>query len=254
MLFFSFMAFFFPICAMEISSFLKKYPGKVYQDIIIQNKIYPIGTDICDLRYQLLKPVLEQFSDSFSVLDIGAAQGYFSFSVAKEFPQSKCIMIEEGITHSSYSHHGNMLEDLYRENSYLSNVAFIKKNIALSDIILWNNNFHFDVIFALLVVHLIDRSLIGQIKIIEALLKLTDNLILEVANDVNVLLFSYVEHLSKTLNCKFLGEVKRHKNEKSTSTGFIFWFKNSTKLTINCDDVFTRFKNFYQFNSSSLEK
>ena len=47
-----------------------------------------MGTDDCGPRYGMIKPVLDRLDGPFSVLDVGAAQGYFSFRIAQEYPQS----------------------------------------------------------------------------------------------------------------------------------------------------------------------
>ena len=208
---------------MNIESFQQKYPGLIYQDIVVGNQIYPIGTDLCEPRYELIKPVFDLYKRPFSVLDLGAAQGYFSFRIAQDFPQSSCVMVEANAT-SYYANHGSMLYDLCWMNRHLNNIFYLDRRMDLSDLSFLTNNEHFDVVLALLVVHLMHDTLQEQIKIINALLNLADNLIVEVANDVNVLHTAYVEFLSHSIDCQFLGEVKRHKDPKSTSTGKLFWF------------------------------
>lgn len=208
----------------DLESFLNRFPEPIYQDIVIGKIIYPIGTDRCDDRYELIKPILNLYDRPFSVFDLGAAQGYFSFRIAQEYPQSSCIMVEADETFY-YSRHGSMLYDLCLKNRDLNNIFYLNKKMNLSDLIFLNHREHFDVVIAFLVVHQIDQGLEKQIKIIKNLLQLTDNLILEVANDVDVILTSYVEYLSQSLNCRYLGEVKRHKDPASKSTGKLFWFK-----------------------------
>lgn len=207
--------------------FLDKYPGPIYQDIVIGNDIYPIGTDQCDTRYELIKPILDLYTQPFSVLDLGAAQGYFSFRTAHDYPQSSCTMIEANNT-SYYAHHGDMLYDLCQLNGHLNNIFYLHKRMDLSDLAFLNQKEHFDVVIAFLVVHLMHDNLQEQIKIIESLLTLGENLILEVANDVAVVHSAYLEFLSHSLDCQYLGEVKRHKDPISQSTGKLFWFKRKT--------------------------
>ena len=207
-------------------SFLKKYSSQLYQDALVSDQVIGLGTDLCENRYQLIQPILDLYKEPFSVLDLGAAQGYFSFSIAENYPHSSCLMIESNHT-AYYASHGDMLFELCQLNNYLNNVFYLDKRVDLSDLSYLNEHEHFDVVIALLVVHLMGKSIQDQIDIIEKLLSLGDNLILEVANDVNVIHTSYVEFLSKKLDCQYLGEVKRHKNPNSTSTGKLFWFKNS---------------------------
>ena len=208
----------------SIELFQNKFSGDIYQDIVIGSQIHLIGTDLCEPRYELIKPVLDQLNESFSVLDLGAAQGYFSFRIAQDFPKSSCLMIEANDT-SYYSRHGDMLKELCVYNSDLSNLSYLNKRVDINDLEVIGHEKHFDVALAFLVVHLMHDSLDGQMKIIQSLLTLADNLILEVANDVGVIHTAYVEYLSEKLNCQYLGEVKRHKNQDSKSTGKLFWFK-----------------------------
>lgn len=218
-----------------LESFLFKYPGSIYQDLVIGSDIYPIGSDLCEPRYELIKPIFDQYDRPFSSLDLGAAQGYFSFRIANDYPNSSCVMVEANNT-SYYAHHGDMLYDLCLLNRHLNNIFYLDRRMDLSDLSYLNQKEHFDVVIALLVVHLMHETLQEQIKIVESLLTLGDNLIIEVANDVGVIHTAYVEYLSHTLNGQYLGEVKRHKNPHSQSTGKLFWFKRGTSQHINNND------------------
>lgn len=212
-----------------LTSFVTQFPGLIYQDIVIGQDIHPIGTDLCAPRYELIRPVLDLYKRPFSLMDLGAAQGYFSFRIARDYPHSTCTMVEANDT-SYYSRHGDMLYDLCLKNHDLNNVFYLNRKMDLSDLTFLNSREHFDVVIAFLVVHLMHEKLQEQIKIIESLLALGDNLILEVANDVGVIHTSYVEFLSQSLDCQYLGEVKRHKDPASRSTGKLFWFKNHSPL------------------------
>ena len=203
---------------------------------MIDNNIYPIGTDYCESRYQLIRPILDLYKGSFSVLDLGAAQGYFSFRIAHDYPKSSNVMIDANNT-SCYAHHGDMLYDLCLLNSHLPNIFYLKRRMNLADLSFLNAKEHFDVIIALLVVHLMEDDVDKQGKILQSLLRLGDNLIVEVANDVDVRHTAYVEQLSRTLNGQYLGEVKRHKDPKSRSTGKLFWFTSKAFPKTERNDV-----------------
>ncbi len=205
-------------------AFLENYHSQIYQDIVVKNQVVAVGTDLCEGRYQLIKPILDLYEEDFSVLDLGAAQGYFSFKTAEDYPMSSCVMIESNNT-SYYAHHGDMLIDLCFLNAHLQNIFYLDKRVDLSDLNYLNEHEHFDIILAFLVVHLMEENQQDKIEIIESLLTLGDNLILEVANDVDVIHTSYVEFLSEKLDCQYLGEVKRHRDVLSTSTGKLFWFR-----------------------------
>jgi GR25 family glycosyltransferase involved in LPS biosynthesis len=206
-----------------VESFLQKYTEPIYQDLVIGGEIHRIGTDVCESRYQLIAPVLDRQRGPFSVLDVGAAQGYFSLRIAQDYPQSWCVMVESDDT-SYYAHHGSMLHDLCAMNPHLPNIMYLDRRLDLSDLSYLSGAEHFDVVLALLVVHLMDDRLREQARILEALLNLGDHVILEVANDVNHLHTAYVEYLSDTFGAQCLGEVKRHKDPHSTATGKLLWF------------------------------
>jgi hypothetical protein len=214
------------LTARGIDSFLSQFPGPIYQDVVMGQEIYPIGTDLCESRYDLIRPILNLYDHPFSLFDLGAAQGYFSFRIARDYPHSTCVMAEANDT-SYYSRHGDMLYDLCLKNRDLNNIFYLNKRMDLSDLFFLNQREHFDIVVAFLVVHLMHEKLQDQIKIIDSLLTLGDNLILEVANDVGVIHTAYVEYLSQSLGGQYLGEVKRHKNPDSQSTGKLFWFKQN---------------------------
>ncbi len=221
---------------MDKEAFFKKYPQHTYQDIIIHNQLVSFGTVFCEPRYNVIRPILDLFERPFSVLDLGAAQGYFSYSISRDYPHSFCVMIDANVPLFSYSQHGDMLFDLCKLNAHLDNICYLNKTITLPDLVFLNQNEHFDVIIAFLVVHLMYTDLKDQIQVIENLLDLGDNLILEVANNVAVPFTDYVKTLSKTMECLYLGEVKRRKNPDSLATGKLFWFKKSKPHYINHEE------------------
>ena len=229
--------------------FLQKYPGPIYQDIVIGNDIYPIGTDLCEPRYKLIQPIPDLYDRPFSVLDLGAAQGYFSLRIARDYTHSSCVMIEANNT-AYYARHGDMLHDLCLSNFELSNLCYLDRRIDLADLSFLNQREHFDLVIAFLVVHLMHETLQEQVKIIDSLLSLGDNLILEVANDVGVIHTSYVEFLSHSLDCQYLGEVRRHKDPNSPSTGKLFWFKRKGLPLENSDHTGIQQETFIHLNGT----
>ena len=157
------------VVPVALDLFSQKYSDPIYQDIVIQDTIYPIGSDYCEPRYKLIQPILDLYEGSFSVLDLGAAQGYFSFRIAHDYPQTLTVMVEANYT-SYYAHHGDMLYDLCLLNSHLPNIIYLNRRMDLSDLSFLNANEHFDVIIAFLVVHLMEDTLKKQIEILDSLL------------------------------------------------------------------------------------
>lgn len=206
----------------NVDDFLKAYPTS-YQDIIVENKTILLGTNICPPRYELIKPILNLYNRPFSLLEIGAAQGYFSFNIAHDYPHSICTMIEGSAV--IYPDRGDILGDLCYLNRHLKNIIYIKKKVDLTDFQLLNQNKHYDIIFAFLVIHQITTDFEQQKEIINNLFLLGDNVIIEVANNVDKRLTRYVESLSKERHGEFLGEVMRIYKDKNAK-GTFYWFKN----------------------------
>lgn len=209
---------------LNVGSLLSRYPGPVYQDLVVGESTLLVGTDRCEPRYELIKPVLARHDGPFSVLDIGAAQGYFSFTIAREHPRSSCVMVEADDT-SYYSHHGSMLRELCLMNRERENVVLLERRLTIEDLELLAATEHFDVVLALLVVHLMAESLAEQARIVELILGLADDVIVEVAGEVGVTLTAYVEYLQHALGGELLGEVRRHKDPSSTATGRLIHFR-----------------------------
>lgn len=218
----------------NVEEFFKAHPLPIYQDIIIKNKVISQGTDLCAPRYELIKPILDQYNNQFRLLDLGAAQGYFSFRIAREYPQSYCVMVDANTSYVHYTKHGEILYDLCHLNSDLTNFCYIDKALTISDLSYLNDHEHFDIVLAFLVVHLMYNDLSDQAQVIDALLSLGDNVIIEVANDVARPLTDYVQSLSTKIECDYLGEVKRHYSPESHATGKLFWFrKNPSSKTVS---------------------
>ena len=210
----------------EIESFLNEYAKPAYQDLVIDNQFLRSGTDMCHVRYEMIKPILDCYNGKFSILDLGAAKGYFSFRTAHDYPNANCVMI--GANDSYYRNHADMILRLCKLNMQLSNITYLNKLVNLSDLKFMNRYEHFDVLLALLVVHMMDKTYSGRAAIIKNLLSLADNVIVEVSNDVAPDLADYVEKLSKNLDCIYLGEVRRHNYLASKATGKLFCFTRKT--------------------------
>ncbi len=225
----------------KISNFFETYP-KHYQDICIGEEIFSIGHNICEQRFELIKPVLESFDNSFSVLDLGACEGYFSFRIARQFP-AYCHMIEGGV----YKDKPNKLLELCKLNNDL-NVTLLNSKLTLSSLDNLENNDHFDLVLAFLVVHqmanqkhdLYKNHLDEAKKYIDLLLKLGNYLIIETSTDIRSELDTYVENLCFELGGTYLGELPRYKHSKQdVAKGRFFLFESesfrpSSKTISNC--------------------
>jgi hypothetical protein len=130
---------------------------------------------------------------------------------------------------SYYAHHGSMLRELCAMNAELPNIVQLDRRLDIADLGYLVEVEHFDVVLALLVVHLMDERLREQVRILDLLLRLSDHLIVEIANDVGVRLSSYVEYLEQALDARLLGEVKRHKDPHSVATGRLISFTRADR-------------------------
>ncbi|CDQ20641.1 methyltransferase domain-containing protein [Halobacillus karajensis] len=65
----------------------------VYQDIWVKGKLVKKGQRECANRYEKVKEKMKEWDDRFTVLDLGANNGYFSYRIAEDF-QVPVTMIE----------------------------------------------------------------------------------------------------------------------------------------------------------------
>lgn len=212
----------------SVSFILKRYPSQIYQDVLVQNQVLINGLNLCDKRYNLIKPIFDLFQTSFSVLDVGSAQGYFSFRIAHDYPHAQCTMIDENS--SDYHYHGDLLYDLCLLNK-LDNVTYLRKLMSYNDLCFLNRQEHFDVVLAFLVVHEMAEKLSDQQMFFERLLSLGDHVLVEVADDVAADLTHFIASLCEHSDCEYLGEVPRLRDPSMTGKGALYWFKGP-KTTI----------------------
>jgi hypothetical protein len=142
-----------------------------YQNIIINNKEIASGQRDISASYSVIQDFLKQYKRPFTILDLGAAQGAFSFKIASEFDAS-CVMVEDDL---DYNHSQKLLE-LCHLNTTLKNIIFLKQRVTSKMLNLLGSCEHFDVTLALNFIHHCG----GNTKaILEALTTLGDYLIVE---------------------------------------------------------------------------
>ena len=111
-----------------------------YQDVWIKGNLHEAGQRDCTARYAAIKSNLS--GDGFSVLDMGAYSGYFSFRLAEDF-NAKCLAIDD------YIH----LPKLVRANAN-PNVKALNKRLSLGQ---FQDLGRFDVILCLSFLHHVDN-------------------------------------------------------------------------------------------------
>jgi len=228
----------------------------IYQDTIVKNQVIKKGGQICDKRYELIRPVLDQFEDKFSVLDIGANLGYFSFKIAEEY-NAVCTMIEGAKNgRMLYSNYASELEKMCDLNTHLKNVFFLKHYLTLKSIKELKRSEHFDLVLAFLVVHLMACDEKGGVVMsdfenyVNCILKLGNNVIFEMSVDVYPDQDKYMHDLCIKKGGVFLGEVRRCRNNTPT-LGRFYWFKNSnkpTKTKVVSKNTFKKFNGVFPRN------
>ncbi len=144
-----------------------------YQDEWIRGKVAVKGERECEHRYSVIKSFLQHFQEPFTLLDIGANIGYFSFRIAEDFPDAIVVAVEG---------HPRFLPKLLEvaEKNDRDNVIILKKKLSVEDISRLAELEHFDVVIGMSVIHHIYHD---PIEGLNAFLKLGDNLILEVPNE-----------------------------------------------------------------------
>lgn len=115
-----------------------------YQDIYKRGGYVIPGIRECESRYVEIKKQLIGFKRTFSVVDIGANLGYFSFRIAEDFPNATCVLIEKA--------YGNELKKLALENGF-NNIIVLKHKVDTKDLNLLAQCEHFDIVLALNIIH-----------------------------------------------------------------------------------------------------
>ena len=118
----------------KIKAFCHNY--KPYQDIVINNEIVYKGwnSDYCALRYEIIKDIMSFFINDYEkqlkLLDVGAAQGYFSFRLSGDFNITS-FMIENGQSASDASAQESLifLKELCLCNNDTNKVCIIPASV-----------------------------------------------------------------------------------------------------------------------------
>lgn len=153
-------------CVMGTPEYTALYHNvpEVYNDVYIQGRVVRFGVRQCASRYEALLPLLRRFKRPFTMLDIGANSGYFSFRAASEF---NCTAVAV----DNYP----LLPDYAAQNA-LSNVMVLHKTLSLNELQQLSACEHFDVVLALNVLHHFGED---AIRAAWAVLAMGDHIIIE---------------------------------------------------------------------------
>lgn len=176
-----------------------------FQDLIIDNQIVfkSPNSDYCQQRYTFIESYIKAWSKLFdcqqllTMIDCGAAQGYFSFKLAHEL-HMKSVMVEDGQASCTYdTDHVDYLLLLCALNKTCETMVLVNSIDAhmLHYLNLWE---HFNVVLALNVLHYLK----DWQECLSTMLELGDLVFVEVpVNNGNATLKAIHEHV-KNMNVK----------------------------------------------------
>lgn len=133
----------------------------------------PPHTPYDDNSYHTIKTFLAQYKRSFTLLDIDAEQGEYSFNTAQDFPDSVCVMIE-----ADSPGRPNKAEQLLSlcNTQQLHNILFLNKLFTANNLRHLSECEHFDVILIMNGLHIFE----DWRERFDALLNMGDNIIVSV--------------------------------------------------------------------------
>lgn len=173
-----------------------------YQDIFINGQTVCSlgGGQQCSPRYEAIKNIVDLYKRPVTVLDLGAAEGYMTFRLAHDFPESTFVMLE-----------GNS-QDLLKlcELNNKKNVIYLNKFMSVAELKLLADCEHFDIIICLNVLHHFKQN---WKPALDNLLQLGEKIIIEVPPPHSATV--YDEEINKTLSnicSKIICKVPRWSN------------------------------------------
>jgi hypothetical protein len=188
--------------------------GEIYQDILVNGEVAQVGVRECAARYEPIKAFLSQYRRPFTVLDLGANFGYFSFRIAQDFPEAVCVMVE--------SPRGKKLAELCQANTDLSRLIVLDRRITRAELRELAACEHFDVVLALNFVH----HFAAQWKSVsDSILALGGHVFCETPppEDKGACGQGHLAEIEKFWGNKgkFLGEFERHTSDEKSPMFFV---------------------------------
>jgi hypothetical protein len=125
-----------------------------YQDIYVQGAVLKKASyneRFMEERFAIVDSILQKYQRPFTLLDVGAAQGYFSIRAAERYPESVFVMLEG--SNPTYPKISTQLASICQLNSHLKNLVWLDKSLILKDLKDVCLCEHFDVVLLLNIVH-----------------------------------------------------------------------------------------------------
>jgi SAM-dependent methyltransferase len=194
-----------------------------YQDVRINHETICSGIIECEARYQALKPLLDRFHRPFSVLDIGANNGFFALRIAEDYGAT-CVMIDGT----------ERLRRICELNTQINHLVYLQKFMDPSDIEWLSQKEHFDVVLCFHLLHHVDWK-----RFVPALFRLGDHVIIETppVNDGFVSLKPTIPEIARYLlslpNAVQIGSFRRQLPEIKDH---MIWFAFRYSMPTICRD------------------
>jgi hypothetical protein len=192
---------------------ISKFGYEQYQDIFINGKVAKPGTGNrrdYETRYTIIKKVLDKYNRQFTMLDIGASQGYYSFRTASDY-NSVCVMIEGN--NNEYPLIGDQLLNICKCNTLIDNIILLQKPIVITDIQHLSECEHFDVILAMNILHWLGSN---WKTAVDAIITMGNKIIIEtppqetIGSSANNKIRRNIENYLLENGAQVIGTVKRH--------------------------------------------
>ncbi len=125
----------------------EKFSIDTYNDVRIKGKTLSLGYRNSEKRYAEIFKFCKKFNRPISVLDLGAAEGYFTFRLAEDFP---------GVFVAVESNPERKLLELCKKNND-HKVLLLNKQMNLKNLKNIKEVQHFDIVLALNIIHHFDE-------------------------------------------------------------------------------------------------
>jgi len=130
----------------------------MYQPEWLHGEVVAAGERVCDDRWRLIRWVLDRYRRPFTVLDLGANLGYFSLRAAETYEDCTAVAVD----------HDPDLRRVLTVNDH-PRVIGLDQSISLDWLRALAEVEHFDVIFALSVLHHLDAPFDETLNVLRSL-------------------------------------------------------------------------------------
>lgn len=216
---------------------LKQLGFEQYQDIYVKGQVIEKASyaeRFLEQRFAIVNSVLSRYVRPITLLDIGSAQGYFSFRAAEMYPDSVFVMLEG--SNPAYPLISKQVSSICELNKDLDNVIWFDTPIIPKQIQALSSCEHFDVVLLLNILHWFPND---WKMLIDAALKMSHVTIVELPPweenlpaDVKKLRFNIHCYLS-SFTQEVLEGVPRHNDMSCHTRFYIIENKNHFQIEKN---------------------